>query len=452
MRKTYARWPADRFAIYRGNYCINRQMGLQTLRRSLCKIAHAFFYSPKPDDLPNIPLMNEKITIGIHSASWTEHSRRVLQGLLNYIEEYPNIQVRDFRFSTSDPHLDGNPPWTGKVDGAIVSTGREPGITNWMRRGKVPIVVASGDLIDSGLVSVYTDVHSVARLAATHLTDAGFEHVAHVGYQKSDGSKRRSEALSDELEKRGIKLKSIALKEVPLDNIDNPNLVSESTIQRLKAMLEKSPKPLAVVALNDVVAELVCTCVREMGLSIPDEIGVLGVGDSERARMADPPLSSVRTPGVEIGYRCASLLHSMILGNKPKDTVFEVPAETVVARRSTAGWKRAAVTDIDRALSYIRDHACDGIRLKDVASAVRIPIRTLEIEFKKQIGRSMGEVIREVRLERVKHLLETTNLSTQRIAAMVGYSHYSYLNKLLRDELNVTPSQYRKQKRRVTPE
>ncbi|MEW4451726.1 substrate-binding domain-containing protein [Bremerella sp. JC817] len=396
--------------------------------------------------------MSEKITIGIHSASWTEHSRRVLQGLLNYIEEYPNIQVRDFRFSSSDPDLAGNPPWTGKVDGVIVSAGRNAGVTTWLRRGKVPVVLATGDMIDSGMVSVYTDVHSVGRLAAAHLTDAGFDHIAYIGYQKSDGSKRRREGLADELAKRGIKLKALALKEAPMDALENQRYVSESTIEKLKTLLEKSPKPLAIVALNDVIGEWVAKCAQELGFSIPDEIGVLGVGDSERARMADPPLSSVQTPGVEIGYRCASLLHSMILGNTPKETVFEVPAQTVVARRSTAGWKRAAVTDIDRAVNYIRDHACDGIRLKDVASAVRIPIRTLEIEFKKQIGRSMGEVIREVRLERVKQLLETTNLSTQRIAAMVGYSHYSYLNKLLRDELNLTPSQYRKQQRKANQE
>ncbi|CAE7378456.1 xylR, partial [Symbiodinium sp. CCMP2456] len=313
--------------------------------------------------------MSEKITIGIHSASWTEHSRRVLQGLLNYIEEFPNIQVRDFRFSSNDPNLVGNPPWTGKVDGAIVAAGRNPGITTWIRRGKVPVVMASADLIDSGFVSVYTDVHSVGRLAASHLTEAGFENIAFVGYQKSDGSKRRRDGLADELAKRGIKLKALALKEIPVDSVEDEREISDSTVEKVQQLLDKSPKPLAVVALNDVVAEFIAKVAREMGISIPDELGVLGVGDSERARMADPPISSVQTPGVEIGYRCASLLHSMILGNSPKETVFEIPAEKVTARRSTTGWKRAAITDIDRAVNYIRDHACDGIRLKDVASA-----------------------------------------------------------------------------------
>ncbi|WP_146118832.1 substrate-binding domain-containing protein [Blastopirellula marina] len=391
--------------------------------------------------------MTDKITIGIHAASWTDYSRRVLQGLLNYMEEYPSIQVRDFRYSSNDPNLVGNPPWTGKVDGAIVSAGRNPGILSWLKRGRVPVVIAGGDLIDSGLVSVYTDVHSVGYLAAKHLTEAGYENVAFVGYQKSDGSKRRRDGLATELAKEGIQLKALALKEIPLDSIDNSDAPTEETLDKIKKLLEKSPKPLAVVALNDRIGQLVVQCAHELNLAIPDEVGVLGVGDTEQARMSDPPLSSLQTPAIEIGYRCASLLHAMILGQPPKETVFEVPAQTVMARRSTVGWKRAAVTDIDRAQDYIYQHACDGIRLKDVATAVRIPIRTLEIEFKKQTGRSMGEVIREVRLERVKHLLETTNLSTQRIAAMVGYSHYSYLNKLLRDELNVTPSQYRKQQR-----
>lgn len=393
--------------------------------------------------------MSEKITIGIHADSWTEYSRRVLQGLLNYMEEYPTIQVRDFRYSSNDPNLVGNPPWAGKVDGAIVSTSWMPGVVSWLKRGRVPVVLAGGDLIDSGLVSVYTDVHSVGHLAAKHLTDVGYRNVAYVGYQKSDGSKRRRDGLASELAKEGIQLKAVALKEIPNDTVDKLETPTLDTTNKIKKLLDKSPKPLAVVALNDRIGEMILQCAHELGLSIPDEVGILGVGDTEYARMSDPPLSSLQTPGVEIGYRCASLLHAMILGQSPKETVFEVPAQTVVARRSTVGWKRAAVTDIERAQEYIQKHACEGIRLKDVATAVRIPIRTLEIEFKKQTGRSMGEVIREVRLERVKQLLETTNLSTQRIAAMVGYSHYSYLNKLLRDELNLTPSQYRRQQRQA---
>jgi len=392
-------------------------------------------------------MARRKRIIGIHTPTYalSDHGRRVITGLLRYVEEHPTLAVCDFRYAHEN-ELIGSPPWTGKVDGMVIAVGRQQGLTAWLKRGKVPVVVVVADLADSGLASVITDPRSIARLAADHLLEGGYQKVAFVGYKKSDGSHRRRKALEEELARRGIRLRSLEIDTVPTgtpEDIEDPARLDK----KLVSLLSNSKKPLGVVALNDGVAAMIVRLAHDLKLKIPDEVGVLGVDDTDAARISDPPISSIRTPGEQIGYRAAALLHQMMDGRQPARRIMEVPAIEVVARRSTAGWQRAKVTDIERAREYIRQHACDGVRLRDVASAVRIPVRTLELQFKAAVGHSLGEEIRNVRLARAKHLLETTELTTQRIAALVGYSHYSYLNRLLRDDLGLTPIEYRNQHR-----
>jgi DNA-binding LacI/PurR family transcriptional regulator len=102
----------------------------------------------------------------------------------------------------------GKPPWTGQVDGVITSAARVPKIVPWMQSGGVPVVNANADLEGTRIVSVYTDVRSIARLATEHFCEVGLRNFAYVGYRKSDGSHTRRDAFAGALAERGFSLKS----------------------------------------------------------------------------------------------------------------------------------------------------------------------------------------------------------------------------------------------------
>jgi LacI family transcriptional regulator len=174
---------------------------------------------------------------------------------------------------------------------------------------------------------------------------------------------------------------------------------------------------------------------------------VLGLQDYEIARVSTPPISSVRPATERTGYEAARLLHRLLRGERPHRRTVQVPALELVARESTIGKQRAAATDVERALEFIRAKACDGIRVEDVAAHVLLPLRTFEIQFAAAVGRTVGAEIRTARLQRITHLLTTTDLSLSSVARLAGMNGPSALNEFFRRWTGTTPAKYRMQRR-----
>jgi LacI family transcriptional regulator len=120
-----------------------------------------------------------------------------------------------------------------------------------------------------------------------------------------------------------------------------------------------------------------------------------------------------------------------------------VPPKGVVRRQSTS---LAAHDDseIAAALRFIFERACDGIRVDDVCDHLAISRRRLEIRFRRAVGRSPGDEIREVRMERARSLLTETEMNIDDIANRCGYRHFSSFAKAFRQHTGVRPGEYRR--------
>ncbi|PQO43069.1 substrate-binding domain-containing protein [Blastopirellula marina] len=389
--------------------------------------------------------MAPKITIGFHAPTWTENARWTMDGVLRYLAEEPYLQIRDFRFSTSDENFAGNPPWLGKADGVIVIAGLVPGVVEWLRRGEVPVVCTVGDLSGTGVPCFYPQNASLGRLTVEHAVQGGFREAAFIGTQESPTSALRAAALESQLQTQGMKFRSLQLLKTPDVNYDQQE--DDEIRSSVESFLTSLKVPTLIACFSDRIAAMVLRLAQELELAIPTQVGVLGVGDTAFARLSHPAISSIRLNREEAGYQAALRLHQKIQGIDFEQADYEIPALELVARHSTVGAKPAPQTDVERAIAYIERHACDGVQLQTVAEAVQVSLRSLELDFKKTTGRTMGELIQQVRLERAKQLLETTDLSTQRIANMIGFSHYSCLNRMTARLLKMTPAQYRKQYR-----
>jgi len=96
-----------------------------------------------------------------------------------------------------------------------------------------------------------------------------------------------------------------------------------------------------------------------------------------------------------------------------------------------------------KAIQFIRDYACTGINVSDVAHKASLSRRVLVQRFKKILGQTPGEEIAQVRLAEVKKLLRDTSLPISRIAEQTGFEHIEYLSVVFKRETKVTPSFYR---------
>jgi len=391
--------------------------------------------------------MSRTWTIALHFNIGYEVALRILDGVIQYAQEHPELVLREFNFSKEEPGFPESPPWLRKADGVLMNLRREPGIHDWLRRGGVPAVNTGGDLCkEKQVVSVFTDPQSVAGLAVRHFLDLGRRHFAFVGDREADATERIHKAMTKELIAHGLSLHTYRTEKVYMGTFDDFSSLAEVE-PGLVDLIREAPKPLALLAQTDRCAAAICRVIQFMGLAIPDDVAVVGIHDTAMARLSSPPISSIRPPHQAIGYRAARVLHRILLGQRPGRRNILIPAMKLVGRSSSIEKPRAATTDVDRALDFIREHATEGIQVPDVAAHVHVPLRTFQIEFAASVGRPVGEEIRRVRLERIKNLLEMTDLPLENVARLAGLATAVSLIRIVNSATGMSPADYRRQHR-----
>lgn len=98
---------------------------------------------------------------------------------------------------------------------------------------------------------------------------------------------------------------------------------------------------------------------------------------------------------------------------------------------------------INRACDYIVKNCHRNISLEEVAQTVHLSPFYFSRLFKKEKGYNFADFITQVRLDRAKKMLQSTDYTVVRIAAEVGYQDASYFCRVFRHGLGITPNQYR---------
>lgn len=86
----------------------------------------------------------------------------------------------------------------------------------------------------------------------------------------------------------------------------------------------------------------------------------------------------------------------------------------------------------------------DAPSIAKLAEDLCISERTLARRIQAATGKSPSALIQFVRLKRARLLLETSQMSVDRIAERVGYRDATALRRLMRKTFAVTPRQFRK--------
>ena len=141
--------------------------------------------------------------------------------------------------------------------------------------------------------------------------------------------------------------------------------------------------------------------VQHLGAPVLFEIPLLdgrklGVDDDDLlCGLASPPLSSVIPDAVGAGRLAAELLERLMRGERLATDEWLLPPVGISTRQST---DVLAIDDplIVAAVRHIREHACDGIKVADVARALGTTRRVLERGFARRLGHTPHEEIERV--------------------------------------------------------
>ncbi|MFO0788434.1 MAG: substrate-binding domain-containing protein [Pirellulales bacterium] len=287
------------------------------------------------------------------------------------------------------------------------------------------------------LSEVRSDSEGAARIAAQHLLERGFENFAFIGRRGRVWSDIRCEAFEKSVRSFGFDPHIYTQPRKQADRI------WEREQSSLSAWIEDLPKPVGIMACDDDRGHEVLEACRLAQVNVPEEVAVIGVDDDDLfCELAEPPLSSVAFNAEHGGYRAAQLLDQMMQGRIQTPQKLIVEATQVNPRRST-DVKVFDGPEVSAALSFIHRNRSRDFTVDDVASAVGISRRNLEVKFRKSVGRTILSEVQRIRLDHVKRMLRETDLSIPRIAEASGFNSASYLTQVFRKDFGIAPVKYR---------
>ena len=118
--------------------------------------------------------------------------------------------------------------------------------------------------------------------------------------------------------------------------------------------------------------------------------------------------------------------------------------------RGSTGYAAMSDPSISKAIAFIRRHArTGGIDVGDIVRAVGCSRRYLELRFRSRLGRSIRDELLRERIEWVKSLLSSTNLSVGEITERAGFARESHLGRLFRQATGGTMLAWRRENRDV---
>ncbi|MGK6308902.1 LacI family DNA-binding transcriptional regulator [Variovorax sp. DT-64] len=214
-----------------------------------------------------------------------------------------------------------------QVDGLVmaIATRDDPLIDYLQKAGMHTVLVNRAD--ESGrLPAVVSDDRLAMKLAVDHLVGAGHRRIAHLaGPQNVPTGVARRQGVEQALRDRGLELAAV---------VECEGYSREAGRHAMAQLLAQHERPEAVVCCNDLVALGAYDLLRAQGLRVPQDISITGHNDMPLVDMVDPPLTTIRLPHRELGWRAAEMLFDEIEGKSLSASTVVLRPELVV-REST---------------------------------------------------------------------------------------------------------------------
>ena len=219
----------------------------------------------------------------------------------------------------------------------------------------------------------------------------------------------------------------------------------------LQEAIVKLPKPCGILGTNDDCAIKAYHAATAAGLSIPDDVAIVGIDNDEMyCEAVSPGLTSAEPDFERAGYRLAQMLSEEKKKKKKgrgkrKAGRVEFYGPLRLVRRGSTAAPSGTSPRVRRALEYIRRNACSqSIRLDDIIKEIGCSRRMGTLQFKKETGRTILEEIHEHRFEKACDLLSRTRLPIATVVTHCGYRSDAFVKKMFLARAGLTMREYRK--------
>ena len=202
-----------------------------------------------------------------------------------------------------------------RVDGVILAGGgvldeayRQPHVqvvAQLEQQGTVVVALAE---VAAAVPRVTIDNREAAAEMTRYVVGLGHQRIGVIaGPERITTAQSRLQGIRDVLGVCGL----------PCDRLVNGEFAVEGGERAAEALFSREPMPTAIIAVNDQMAVGALTAAHRRGLHVPNDLTIVGFGDTIAARQAWPPLTTVSVPRHEMGALAMRGLLEQVQGGPP---------------------------------------------------------------------------------------------------------------------------------------
>jgi LacI family transcriptional regulator len=376
-------------------------------------------------------------------ALWMGTSGRdILSGIFRHIQAKARWDITLVQLPNGfRPEIIEDALQTG-IDGIIASDFMLPQIKRLVETTDIPCVsIGSATAMRrpcGGAVSfVGCDDRAIGAMAAQHFISLGTFNG--FGFVHADGGKggrdMREKGFSDTLAQTGKSCSVFTSSRLPDEQMDTP---------KITGWLRSLPKPAAILCYYDPLAVQILNLCQDCGISVPQQVSVLGVdNDPLLCDFSTPPLSSIMPDHERVGLLAARELDYLFTRPSRSPHVVVCPPIKIVERESARPLTPAAHL-IRKAHAFIDSHVSSGIGVKDVVAHLKVSRRLADLRFREIENCTIRDAIEARRMSLAEKALMDTNQAIRRIAADCGYASANTFEIVFRRRHGLSPSEYRR--------
>ena len=334
------------------------------------------------------------------------------------------------------------PPTGWRGNGVLAALEDSAPVRRFMRelRGRgIPVVDLAEHYLHSTPARVTIDNREIGRTAMRHFSVRGFRSVAFFSREWSRVHALRYAGLCEADRAAVAGRKWIWQQGARGQRNDMP-----AFSQWLTGRLVRAENPLGLFCYNDLDAHCAINVCLSCGISVPDDVAVLGVDDNPLiCETAVIPISSVRHAFFKIGYEGARMLDELMSGNRLAARTRRLPPGEVMERASTNAFGSSDPL-LKKALVFMAGNLSRSIGSAEIAEGIGVTRAQLYACFAANHSCQVNAELMRQRMTAAKALLRSGNQAIADIAAKVGFCNASYFIATFRRRTGLTPLAYRK--------
>ena len=336
-------------------------------------------------------------------------------------------------------------PWGWEGDGVLAWLGAWDELSEFVERENKPTVDFSFRRPHLQFPRVLEDHAQAAELVAEHFLSRGLGHFMFYSDTANWSYDERGTAFIAALRSKERACGWLKWHQSPMFQTDREQWKRKRSW--LAGELKRAPKPLALFAANDQHALDLLEAAEVAGLTVPDDVAIVGAENYLLAADAmHIPISSVDTNLETLGYRGAELLDRLMGGKTPPKEPIRIQPSGLVVRKSS-DLLAVGHAGVARSVRFIWEHCHEPITVKDLVGVAAMSRRGLHKAFLEHLDRTPGQELHRVRIDRAKRLLAESGYKIEALAGMCGYQSANSFIIAFKQSTGLSPAQFRSQLR-----